>query len=207
MIETIDSPLLHGIIAIAQQEADAILESCAREEEQLRSHYLKKAEQERQAETALLRVQLDEIARKEQSHMLSMERKRELLRSSNLKSKVLDQVALRMSSLIGTKEYREVLVGWIAEAAIGVDRPEVMVKCSFKEHVDDAMLADARQLVKKTTGKEIVMSFCDEPLSSQGIVVTSVDGKISYDNRVSTRIQRYGRHVNVTMEGDSCRNE
>ncbi|MPN55410.1 hypothetical protein SDC9_203092 [bioreactor metagenome] len=63
------------------------------------------------------------------------------------------------------------------------------------------MLNQAKRLVETSTGKSVKLVFDEVPLTSQGVVVSSIDGKVSYDNRVVTRVERYGRAMNELMEG------
>ena len=82
-----------------------------------------------------------------------------------------------------------------------------MVRCSFKEEITPLMLEKALQLVQSKTGRKIRLTFSDNPLSAQGVVVSSLDGKIAYNNQVATRITRYDRELKELMEGDTCKAE
>ena len=90
---------------------------------------------------------------------------------------MIEETAKKMAALVGTKEYRNVLVGWIAEGAVGLDREEAQVYCSFKEKVDDAMLREAEELVKRSVGKVVKLQFGGAVLTGQGVEVASMDGK------------------------------
>ena len=201
------NPLLEGIIKQSKAEAAAILQKSADEIAALQETYRKKAEDARQNEEQILQVQLDKIARKEVSLMRNAQRKSELQRSDHLHGLVREKVVGKMTALLGTPGYQDVLVGWIAEAAVGLDHKEAVVRCSFKEHVTAAMLQEAERLVKDKTGKTVRLRFSEEPLSAQGVMVSSVDGKVAYNNQVATRINRYDREIQELMEVDACKVE
>jgi len=201
MNETGDSSLLNGIIEHARQEAQALDASCTREVELLEHEYAEKARQERENEERLLRQQLEEVSKREESQLRSIERKRALMMGDRFKARLMEALVQRMEQLSSSQEYEKILVGWIAEAAVGIDRPEARVQCSFKEHITPEMLNQAKRLVETSTGKSVKLVFDEVPLTSQGVVVSSIDGKVSYDNRVVTRVERYGRAMNELMEG------
>jgi hypothetical protein len=61
------------------------------------------------------------------------------------------------------------LVRWIAEAAIGLDRPEAIVNCSFREQIDADMLRSGERLVKETTGRDVSLHFGGAILTGQAL--------------------------------------
>ena len=119
----------------------------------------------------------------------------------------MELVSQKMAALVGTQAYRSVLIGWIAEAAIGLNSPEARVACSFRESLDEQMLRDAEQMVLRDTGKQVHLRVHDEPLSAQGIEVSTPDGKIAFNNQVSTRLIRHERDLKELMEGLACHRE
>jgi len=65
----------------------------------------------------------------------------------------------------------------------------------------------AQDLVLQNIGRKVTLTFNTEPLSAQGVVVSSVDGKVAYNNQVATRIGRYGRELKDLMEVYTCKLE
>ena len=205
MNSTESSPLLDGIIEHANEQAKKLMETCQDQIARLNSDYEQKAEAIRQAERRLLDQQLKDIQKREEAQLRNLQRKKALWQSDRIKIDTLAMVAKKMSAMVGTPEYDEVLVGWIAEAVVVLNRGKAVVSRSFKEHITETMLEIAIALVEKTIGKRIELTVSPEPISSQGVVVSSIDGKVVYDNRVVTRIERYKRDLNDVVEGDACK--
>ena len=201
------NPLLDGIIANAKAESATILERALAEESELSQMYLTKIQEVKDAEQRAMQAQLDEILRKEESALRNTQRKSELQKGDHLWSLVMDSVSRKMGALIDKPSYKDILVHWIAEAVIGLDRDAAIVRCSFKEQVTSEMLEAAQDLVLQNIGRKVTLTFNKEPLSAQGVVVSSVDGKVAYNNQVATRIGRYGRELKDLMEVHTCKLE
>jgi len=199
--------LFGGILEGAKTDAAAIIDRAENEAKTIQSSYGKKiivaVEQEKQN----LEKQLDQIRRKEESSIRNLKRRYLVSRSERLRTMVLDIIATKMASLVDNDSYRDILVGWIAEATIGLDRSQAQVLCSFKEKVDDEMLREAEALVKKYSGRDVTLKFGGAKLTGQGVEVSSMDGKVAYNNQVATRLVCHERDLKELMEGKSCLKE
>jgi hypothetical protein len=107
-----------------------------------------------------------------------------------LRGAALELVAVKMAALVGTDEYRRPCAG-IAEAAIGLDRPEAIVNCSFREQIDADMLRSGERLVKETTAG---MSACISEVRS------SRTGNRGDLDRRQGRLQQQVLHPMVRFE-------
>jgi vacuolar-type H+-ATPase subunit E/Vma4 len=199
--------LLDGIIANAKAESAVILDRALAEESEIAQMYSLKIQEVKEAEHRAMQAQLDEILRREESAIRNAQRKSELQKGDHLWSLVMDCVSRKMGALIGQPSYQDVLVHWIAEATIGLDREAAVVRCSFKEQVTTEMLKAAQDLVLGKIGRKVTLTFNEEPLAAQGVVVSSVDGKVAYNNQVATRIGRYARELKDLMEVYTCKLE
>lgn len=197
--------LFDGIVQGARQEAITISERAKRDAEVVRASYTKKIADAIELEQRNTEKQLEQIRRKEESTLRNLERKHTVSRSERLRQAVLERVSKRMAELVASESYRGVLIEWIAEAAIGLDRGEALVHCSFKEQVDDSMLREAEKLVKEHTGRIVGLRFGGATLTAQGVEVSSLDGKVAYNNQVATRLVRHERDLKELMEGKTCR--
>lgn len=197
--------LFDGIVQGARQEAITISERAKRDAEVVRASYTKKITDAIELEQRNTEKQLEQIRRKEESTLRNLERKHTVSRSERLRQAVLERVSKRMAELVASESYRGVLIEWIAEAAIGLDRGEALVHCSFKEQVDDSMLREAEKLVKEHTGRIVGLHFGGATLTAQGVEVSSLDGKVAYNNQVATRLVRHERDLKELMEGKTCR--
>ncbi len=207
MTEPINNPLLEGIVSHAKEEAAAIHVRAEMDVRQLVESYRNKCQEVRDTESRLLQTQLEEIARKEESAIRNAERKKALQQRDYLWQIVMKEVYRKMESIVGTPDYEKVLVLWLAEAVVGLDRSKALVSCSFKEKITSQMVKQAENLVLASIGKKVQLELSEIPLSAQGVVVSSVDGKVAYNNQLATRIGRYERELKELMEVDTCKAE
>jgi len=197
--------LFEGILQSAQNQASSILKKAQEDAQAVKASYDKKIDDAIEQEKRQTEKRLEQISHHEQSSIRNLKRRHEVSRSERLRQLVMDSVSRKMEALRDTPSYGKVLVGWIAEATIGLDREEAVVSCSFKEHVDEQMLREAEAVVLRAVGRKVLLQKDDKPLIGQGIVVSTPDGKVAYNNQVSTRMLRHERDLKELMEGQQCR--
>ena len=117
----------------------------------------------------------------------------------------MEEVEKRLAAKLASSSFSSVLVSWIAEAAIGLDRKEARVSFSEKTPVTAGMLREAEDLVKKETGAAVALSLDTERLSGAGVVLTSLDGKVSYNNQLDVRMRRYSRDIRRIVQEENAR--
>ncbi len=106
---------------------------------------------------------------------------------------ILEKVERELSALADTPRYREVLIDWIAEAAVGLGAKQARVNASARERrlIDNEMLKQATRKASLVLGHDIALELDDAgPLAAQGVVVTAHDGRTAYNNQVKTRLMR-----------------
>ena len=104
--------------------------------------------------------------------------------------------------MIREANYRDVLVNWIAEAAIGLDVESAEINASPKELllIGEELLSKAKDKIGKQTSKQITLALSNaSPLESQGVVLTSSDGRIAFNNQVETRLLRKQREIRTMI--------
>ncbi|NLA93156.1 MAG: hypothetical protein GX842_06985 [Spirochaetales bacterium] len=207
MSEANTKQLFAGIIEAANHEAQAALAKAQEDVEQIKASYAQRIEELNHKEEAIGIKQINQIKRSEEMTMRNLERRYRVSLTQRLRKMVIEETAKEMAALVGTQEYRSVLVEWIAEGAVGLDREEAQVNCSFREEIDDEMLREAEALVKKALGKVVKLKFGGAVLTGQGVEVVSMDGKVAYNNQVATRLIRFERKLKELMEGEPCREE
>ena len=178
----------------SEKEAEAII-SEARE----------RAEREASLEKRSYSVRLEQIQAREESARRSIDRLSELKGLDAAYTEVMDEVNLRLKDMIDSPSFSSVLVQWIAEAAIGLDRKEAKVSFSEKTPVTDEMLRQAEALVKKETGASVSLTLDAERLSGAGVVLSSMDGKVSYNNQLDVRMRRYSRDIRRIVQEENAR--
>jgi vacuolar-type H+-ATPase subunit E/Vma4 len=185
--------LIAGIAQDAAAEAQRLLEEAS-----------KAAQERREATENQASAILEEARRKagEQARNLSrqiastakMEVKRIGLRVREQATRmVIERVRSRLAQMIGSPEYREALIGWLVEAIIGLSLPEAAVNaCPAElELIDEGLLAEVQGRVLELTGRKVRLFKSDaDPLVGQGVVLVGREGRLAFNNQVSTRLLR-----------------
>jgi vacuolar-type H+-ATPase subunit E/Vma4 len=194
--------LISGIEAEARAEEEQIIEEAQKQADEKRKFAEKKIE-------SILndaRKEAQEKAEKVKSKILSsvkLEVKRQSMHAQDLLMQdIIDKVEKKLFAMIDDASYRSVLMNWITEAAIGLDAESALINASEKERMltDDNLLSQAREKIRAQSGKKIELRLSDEqPLKSQGIVLTAADGRTAFNNQVKTRMLRNQRKIRTLI--------
>lgn len=202
-----DSRLLDGIISEAEAKATQIVADAQKDAAERISAAKDKAEHERQIERKANTIRLEQVRLKGESTKRNVSRKATLRRMDVFYDVIMDSVQKKLQVLVGTAEFESILVDWVAEAAIGLDLPKAKVSCSPKAPVTEAMLRKAEAKVKELTGASVSLSMDTRPTQGVGVVVSSLDGKVSYNNQVDVRLRRFDRDIKQLVEEGTCKAE
>jgi vacuolar-type H+-ATPase subunit E/Vma4 len=193
---------------------DGIEQDAAREVERILGEAEKAAEERKAAAEAQARavIQQGESKAEEQAEQvrersassLRMERRRRQLKlQEQAVQEVLKRSRQRLAEMVGSPAYREVLLTWIVEAAIGLGTPEATVNASAAERkqIDRQLLQDAQDKIRALSGRTVRLKTADEdPLIPQGIVLKAADGRVEYNNQVATRLLRRQSEIRKTIQ-------
>jgi vacuolar-type H+-ATPase subunit E/Vma4 len=200
-----------------QQQADlieGIAQDAAREAERILGEAEKMAEDRRRATDDQVRAVIQqgegkaeeqaERIRAQAASSLRMERRRTQLRlQQQAFQEVLRRVREHLAAMVGSSEYRQVLLVWIVEAAIGLGVPEATVNASAAERkqIDKPLLREAQNKVNELSGKKISLTVADEdPLIPQGVVLLAANGRVEFNNQVATRLLRRQSEIRKTIQ-------
>ena len=200
-----DNPLIQGILQEARAKADEIEKKAGIEAESIISEARERAEREAGLETKSYSVRLEQIQAREESARRSIDRLAELRSLDSAYTEVMEEVDRRLKAVVSNPSFSSILVSWIAEAAIGLDRKEAKVSFSEKAPVTEEMLREAEKLVLASTGSTLSLTLDDKRCSEIGVVVSSTDGKVSYNNLLSTRIRRYMKDIRKIIQEENAR--
>ena len=152
-----------------------------------------------------------ERIRSQSSSSLRMERRRKQLRlQEQAVQEVLKRVRQRLAEMVGIREYREVLLAWIVEGAIGLGMAQAAVNASTPERkqIDKKLLQDAQSKVKELTGRKVSLTLADgDPLIPQGVVLKAADGRVEFNNQVATRLLRRQSEIRKAIQDILWKNE
>lgn len=197
--------LIDGIISEARKKAEKIIDDAAREAGRIMEDAHEEAERKKEAEKRAADVRLGAIRLKEESAKRSIDRLTELKMMDYSYSVVMERVGKEFEILAKEGKLRDSIVSWIAEAAIGLDKSSAVVSSSVLYPVDDSMLRDAERIVKAKTGASLSLSHDERKTNELGVIVSSIDGKISYNNLLSTRIRRLMKEIRKIVQEENAR--
>jgi vacuolar-type H+-ATPase subunit E/Vma4 len=190
--------LIEGIIKSSKEEAQKILADAdkgiksAKENSRSQADTIIRNAEKKATEQASAIRETTARSIKSESRRLLLNARRELLDSIILK------IHKNLEAEIGKPSYRRVLQGWITEAALGLGATEAEINASHIEIelIDAGLIKNVQDDIKKLTGREVrLYKSKAEPLSAQGVVLTSKDGRTAYNNQVPTRIMRYESEI------------
>jgi len=207
-----------------EQQADligGIAQDAAREAQRILGEAEKAAEDRRAAAEDQARALIEqgeskaqeqaERIRAQAASSLRMENRRKQLRlREQAVQEVLKRVRERLAEMVGTPEYRQVLLIWIVEAAIGLGVPQATVNASAAERgqIDKQLLQDAQNRISELSGKKVSLTVADEdPLIPQGIVLKAGDGRVEFNNQVATRLLRRQSEIRKKIQDTLWKNE
>jgi V/A-type H+-transporting ATPase subunit E len=202
--------LIAGLAQDAAKEAERILSEAKKAaEERIKAVQDQAAAMVQQAESKA--EEQAERTRSQTASSLRMERRRISLRlREQAVQEVFSRVRQRLTEMVGSPQYREVLLSWIVEGAIGLGAVEAAVNASAAElkQIDKSMLQAAEVKVKELTGKKVILAVATgDPLIAQGVVVKAADGRVEFNNQVATRLQRLKSEIRKQIQDVLWKNE
>ncbi len=199
------SELIAGIKRDAEAEAKRIIEDAERtasDKMQAKDMQVKSIERD----TAKKIDHQINIIEKNSLSSIKVEKKRIALQiREKLINTVIDKVREKIRDKADADEYKDILKGWILEAAIGLGEEEVEVNGSKRELeiMTDSYIKDVEKEYHDLTGGKISIKKSDKnPLFAQGIVLTSLNHKTAFNNQVPTRLLRYQSDMRKTIHSE-----
>lgn len=194
--------LISGIETDAHAEEEKIIKEAENQAAEKRKYSEKKVESllddarkkaEEQAETAMKKI----ISGAEREVKRCSMRVRDAVMQN-----IMDRAEKKLSSMTGDENYRSVLIGWLTEAAIGLDAESVQVNASETERklIDDRLLSEVKDRIHEQTGRQVTLTLSDaQPLKHQGVILTAADGRTAFNNQVRTRMLRNKREIQTLI--------
>ena len=195
-MDSTDNRLLEGIIRQAEETAKKTEEDARVQAAKLLEEAHLRSAEELSAEQKAFQLKLKQVELRLQANMASIKRKASLRQIDESYLSVMRTIRDRMQC----KTIEPYLSSWIAEAALGLDLKEAKVSSSKQCPVTEKHLKEATQLVKKLTGSEVVLSLDPKPIRSLGVVLSSLDDKVSFNNQVEIRLRRFDRVIRTMIQ-------
>ena len=195
-MESTDNRLLEGIIRQAQETAKKTEEDARLQAKKILEEARLRSDKEIEAEHKASQQKLKQVELRLQANMASVKRKASLRQIDESYLSVMRRIREKMQC----KMIEPYLSSWIAEAALGLDLKEAKVSSSKQCPATEKHLKEAAQLVKKHTGSEVVLSLDPRPIRSLGVVLSSLDDKVSFNNQVEIRLRRFDRVIRTMIQ-------
>jgi vacuolar-type H+-ATPase subunit E/Vma4 len=196
------SALISGIEADAHAEEQEIIKEAENQAVEKRKYAEKKIESILEDANKEAQEQAEAIKKKISSG-LKLELKRRYMRiQDSIMQEIKGRVEQKINSMTDDTSYRDVLINWITEAAIGLDAESVQINASDKERnlINDQLISAVAEKIQTKTGRKIALQLADVvPLKRQGVVATASNGHTAYNNQVKTRIQRKEREIRMLI--------
>jgi vacuolar-type H+-ATPase subunit E/Vma4 len=196
------------------QDAGAETEKIIAEAEKAAEERIHGAQEQAKAMVLQAESKAEEQAeriRAQSASSLRMERRRTHLRmQEQAVQEVLSRTRRRLAEMIGSPEYRDVLLAWIVEAAIGLGVEQATVNASAPERkqIDKRLLKDAQSKLMELTGREVSLTLAEGgPLIPQGVVLKAADGRVEFNNQVTTRLLRQQSEIRKMIQDIIWKNE
>ncbi|MBA7470798.1 V-type proton ATPase subunit E [subsurface metagenome] len=205
-----EDDLIAGIVQDASKEAERVLA----EAKKAAAERIKAAQDQGRAVIQQAESKAEEQAariRTQSASSMRMERRRISLKlREQAVQEALTRVRQRLADMVGSPEYRDVLLAWIVEGAIGLGAAEATVNAPTRElkQIDKKMLQAAESKVKELTGKKVTLTVASgDPLVPQGVVVKAAGGRVEFNNQVATRLQRLQSEIRKQIQDILWKNE
>jgi vacuolar-type H+-ATPase subunit E/Vma4 len=205
-----DQDLIDGIAEDAAGEVERILGEAEKAAEDRKASAEDQARAVIQQEESKAEEQAGRIHRQSSSSLHMERRRRQLRLQEQAVQEVLKRARQRLAEAVGSPEYREVLLGWIVEAAIGLGASEATVNASAAERkqIDKRLLEKAQDKIRELSGRKVTLQPTDEdPLIPQGLVLRAADGRVVYNNQVATRMLRRQSEIRKIIQDALWQNE
>ena len=200
-----ENPLIRGILEDARNKAEDILGKARSEAEAIEKEGASRAAREKDSAEKSYAIRLEQIRLREESAKKNIDRLSELRTLDSSYREIMAEVDARIRKAMQEPGFSDVLTDWIAEAAIGLDRKEAKVAYSAQTPVTEEMLRAAEKKVHDMTGASVSLSLDPVMVKGAGVILSSSDGKVSYNNQLDVRIRRFQRDIKRIIQEENAR--
>ncbi|MBN2414753.1 hypothetical protein JXO52_02875 [bacterium] len=184
----------------SQKDADAVLEQARKESARLIEEARKRAGAAR-AEVLEKAAAQAEAARKRILSGVHLEiKKRRMAAQETVITDTVEHLRKKLLDFRKSDEYGDFLDGMIAEGAASLNGGRLLITAGDRERT----LLSGQRLKRITAGlkkqyADIELSLADDALTEAGVVMVTADGRMRFDNRFSTRLQRMDHSIRLQV--------
>ncbi len=202
-----DNKLLKGISLEAQDKAAKILVDAQNRVDEIivqSQHKIEKelAKEDKEFENLLIVEKL-----KVKSAKKAAERKVQLEVLQKQYDFLYSSVKEEIYKLLDGKEASTYLEKWMLEAVLGLGLDEAKIAFSASYPITEEMLRKVEQTAKNEYNLTLKLQLDTRRLVVPGVVATSLDGKVSFNNQVDVRMRRFDRDIKIAIQEGICPQE
>jgi V/A-type H+-transporting ATPase subunit E len=202
-----DNKLLKGISLEAQEKAAKILADAQNRVDEIivqSSHKIEKelAKEDKEFENLLVVEKL-----KVKSAKKAAERKVQLEALQKQYDFLYSSVKEEIYKLLDGEHSSTYLEKWMLEAVLGLGLDEAKIAFSASYPITEEMLRKVEQRAKKEYNLTLKLQLDTRRLVVPGVVATSLDGKVSFNNQVDVRMRRFDRDIKIAIQEGICPQE
>ncbi|MGD1819083.1 MAG: V-type ATP synthase subunit E family protein [Pleomorphochaeta sp.] len=199
-----DNKLLKGISSEAQEQSDKILSDAEQRVENifLQSEHRIKKELEKEDKEFENRILIENL--KVKSSKKATQRKVQLSILEKKYTYLFSSIKKKIYKTLESDEGKTLLEKWILEAVLGLGLDEAKISFSPKYPVSETMLKNVVKVAKKDYNLDLKLQLDTRRLVDAGIVATSLDGKVSFNNQVDIRMRRFDREIKKAVQEGLC---
>ncbi len=148
------------------------------------------------------REQIAAIRKNADSRLALERRKADLGAREKLVRDIESRARMLLEEGVSEAEYRDFLLEWTVEAAVGLGSDSAAVHTCKAERalMDDGILPRAEAMVLKLCGRKVTLSLAEGGyLGDRGIELVAEGGRLSYDNRIATRFDRAAAKIRAIV--------
>ncbi len=191
--------IIDGILADAREEAEKVRSEAKSRVEDRRMLLSGRVQRVKDDASSEAKKRIEEINRRTDAEISRAQRRGELARRRDVLAAVQRRARERIVEMSrdGSDAYRQAVIGWIVEGALGLEGTELTVSVAAGETgLLDELLEEAQRTAREVGRRDVTLTAAGEPHGgSPGVVVSSPDGRTLYDNRVDSRIRRHETEI------------
>lgn len=188
--------LLLGIEADIRAEKQQILDDVEKQIAEKKLYTAKQIESILKEARKQAQEKAEVVKRKITSSVgLEVKRRRLKVRDEVIRE-IINRVEKKIEIQMADSSYRNFLIDWITEAAIGLGAESATINASQQERqlIDEQLISAVKEKLKARTNKEVELVLSQsQPLKDQGVVLVSADERTAFNNQIKTRIIRQER--------------
>jgi V/A-type H+-transporting ATPase subunit E len=199
--------LLKGIEAQARAKSEKIVADAQIRADKTIADALETSKHNVEVEAKAYKAKVATEQLKVEASLRSVTRKVQLEVMSRRYNSLVKSVKEKVLDTLKSKEGSDVLCSWITEAVLGLGLDEAKIAYCIDTPVTEKMLRRVEKNVKEKYNLSLALQLDSRRLFTPGVVATSLDGKISFNNQIDVRMRRFDKELKVAVQEGSCPTE